>query len=242
MATDQKERRPCYYADYLRLDTLLDQQAPESVRAGQPAQDEMLFIIVHQAYELWFKLVLHELDRIQEDFGQETVEDDHLGRIVHGLERIKEILKLLVHQLDVLETMTPLDFLDFRDLLTPASGFQSVQFRLIEMRLGLRLEGRLKLDDTRFDLRLSESDRQKVAQVEHGDTLVDQLDRWLARTPFVELSGYAFSNAYREAVVRSLAADLELVRATEGLSESQREAETRAIAAAMARFNAIFEP
>src|SRR5712692_912353 len=241
MATDQKERRPCYYADYLRLDTLLDQQAPESVRAGQPAQDEMLFIIVHQAYELWFKLVLHELDRIQEDFGHGTVEDDHLGRIVHGLERIKEILKLLVHQLDVLETMTPLDFLDFRDLLSPASGFQSVQFRLIEMRLGLRGDDRLKLDDRRFEMLLSERDRERIAAADGSAKLIDQLDRWLARTPFVELSGYVFSSAYREAVTRALAADTEQLRATAGISEAQREAETKAIAAALKRFNAIFE-
>jgi tryptophan 2,3-dioxygenase len=242
MTTHRDPRRRCYYSDYLRLESLLAQQVPESDRIGAPAHDEMLFIVVHQAYELWFKLILHELDRIQEDFGADVVEDDRLGRVVHGLGRINEIVGLLVHQLDVLETMTPLDFLDFRDLLTPASGFQSVQFRLIEIRLGLRLEGRLKLEDNRFDLQLSESDRQRVAQVEHGDTLVDQLDRWLARTPFVELSGYAFSNAYREAVTRSLAADSDLIRATEGMSESQRETETRAIAAALARFNAIFQP
>jgi tryptophan 2,3-dioxygenase len=242
MTTHRDSRRRCYYSDYLRLDSLLTQQVRASERIGAPAHDEMLFIIVHQAYELWFKLILHELDRIQEDFGAEVVEDARLGRVVHGLGRINEIVALLVHQLDVLETMTPLDFLDFRDLLTPASGFQSVQFRMIEIRLGLRLEGRLKLDDTRFDLQLSESDRQRVAEVERGDTLVDQLDRWLARTPFVELSGYAFSNAYREAVTRSLAADSELIRASEGMSESQRDAETGAIAAALARFNAIFQP
>jgi tryptophan 2,3-dioxygenase len=242
MTTHRDPRRRCYYSDYLRLESLLALQVRESERVGAPAHDEMLFIIVHQAYELWFKLILHELDRIQEDFGADVVEDDRLGRVVHGLGRVSEIVELLVHQLDVLETMTPLDFLDFRDLLTPASGFQSVQFRLIEIRLGLRLEGRLKLDDTRFDLQLSESDRQRIAEVERGDTLVDQLDRWLARTPFVELSDYAFSNAYREAVIRLLAADSELIRATEGMSEAQREAETRAIAAALARFNAIFQP
>jgi len=242
MTTDRDPRRRCYYSDYLRLESLLAQQVRESERIGAPAHDEMLFIIVHQAYELWFKLILHELDRIQEDFGADVVEDDRLGRVVHGLGRINEIVALLVHQLDVLETMTPLDFLDFRDLLTPASGFQSVQFRLIEIRLGLRLEGRLKLDDSRFDLQLSESDRRRVAEVERGDTLVDQLDRWLARTPFVELSGYAFSNAYREAVIRSLAADSELIRTSEGMSVSQREAETHAIAAALTRFNAIFQP
>jgi tryptophan 2,3-dioxygenase len=242
MAAETDARGRVYYADYLRLDALLDQQVRESARAGSPAHDEMLFIIVHQAYELWFKLILHELDRIQEDFGHESMEDDRLGRIVHGLERIHEILKLLVHQLDVLETMTPLDFLDFRDLLSPASGFQSVQFRAIEIRLGLRSQDRLKLDDKRFHLMLSERDRARIAAAEAGATLIDQLDRWLARTPFVALSGYAFSSAYREAVIRSLTADSEQVRLTEGMSEVQREQETRAIAAALARFNAIFEP
>ena len=232
----------CYYSDYLRLDTLLAQQVRESERAGTPAHDEMLFIVVHQAYELWFKLILHELDRIQEDFGQDSLEDERLGRIVHGLDRIHEILKLLVQQLDVLETMTPLDFLDFRDLLSPASGFQSVQFRAIEIRLGLRQEDRLKLGDKRFDMLLSDHDRKKVAAAEAGPKLVDQLERWLARTPFVELSGYAFSTAYREAVIRSLMADSEQLRATAGLSEAQREAETGAIAAALNRFNAIFAP
>jgi tryptophan 2,3-dioxygenase len=238
MATD----RPTYYSDYLRLDRLLAQQVRESERAGAPAHDEMLFIIVHQAYELWFKLILHELDRIREDFGHDTMEDERLGRIVHGLDRIHEIFKLLVQQLDVLETMTPLDFLDFRDLLSPASGFQSVQFRSIEIRLGLRGEDRLKFGDKRFDALLSEDDRKTIAAAERGPKLVDQLDGWLARTPFVKLSGYAFSNAYREAVVKSLNADSEQLRVTVGLSDAQREAETKAIAAALNRFNAIFAP
>src|SRR5262245_28277590 len=240
MAADPSGR--VYYAEYLRLGQLLDQQVRMSERAGAPAHDEMLFIIVHQAYELWFKLILHELDRIQKDFGPDFVADDRLGRIVHGLDRIHEILKLLVHQLDILETMTPLDFLDFRDLLSPASGFQSVQFRLIEIRLGLRSEDRLKFDDRRFDLLLSARDRAAVAAAEAGPRLVDQLDRWLARTPFVALSGYAFGNAYREAVIRALTADAEQLGATEGLSAQQREAEAAAIAAALQRFNAIFAP
>ena len=82
-----------YYADYLKLDRLLSAQAPESTRHGRPAHDEMLFIIVHQTYELWFKQILHELDRIQADFGGEVVEDEYLGRIVHGLDRINEIIR-----------------------------------------------------------------------------------------------------------------------------------------------------
>src|SRR5215204_4602620 len=169
MTTNPLERGRVYYSEYLRLGQLLDQQVRMSERIGAPAHDEMLFIIVHQAYELWFKLILHELDRIQQDFGHEAMEDDRLGRIVHGLERIHEILKLLVHQLDVLETMTPLDFLDFRDLLNPASGFQSVQFRAIEIRLGVRSQDRLKLDDKRFDMLLSERDRQRVATAQAGE-------------------------------------------------------------------------
>ena len=84
-----------YYADYLKLPELLSAQAPESVRHGRPAHDEMLFIIVHQTYELWFKQILHELDRIQVDLGGDVLEDEYFGRIVHGLDRINEILKLL---------------------------------------------------------------------------------------------------------------------------------------------------
>src|SRR5262245_13815714 len=126
-----------YYADYLKLPALLSAQETESARHGRSAHDEMLFVIVHQTSELGYKQILHEFDRIQADFGGEVVEDEYLGRIVHGLERINEILKLLIQQLEVLETMTPLDFLDFRDFLFPASGFQSAQFRLIEIRLGL---------------------------------------------------------------------------------------------------------
>src|SRR5262245_26531863 len=166
-----------HYADYLKLAGLLAAQAPESVRHGRPAHDEMLFIIVHQAYELWFKQILHELDRIQTDFGGEVVEDEYLGRIVHGLDRINEVLKLLIQQLEVLETMTPLDFLDFRDFLFPASGFQSVQFRLIEIRLGLARETRLNYADKPFDQTLTDSDRSRLALAEAGPKLIHQLDQ-----------------------------------------------------------------
>src|SRR5215831_9928643 len=167
-----------YYADYLKLDQLLTAQQPESARRGRPAHDEMLFIIVHQAYELWFKQILNELDRIQVDFGGDVVEDEYLGRIVHGLDRIVEILKLLIQQLEVLETMTPLDFLDFRDFLFPASGFQSGQFRLIEIRLGLARGARSQYAGKPFDDTLTEADRSRVASAERGPKLIDQLDRW----------------------------------------------------------------
>jgi len=231
-----------YYADYLKLDTLLSAQVPESGRGARPAHDEMLFIIVHQAYELWFRQILHELDRIQQDFESETVADESLGRIVHALDRINEILKLLIQQLDVLETMTPLDFLDFRDLLMPASGFQSMQFRAIETRLGLKREGRLLFDERAFDERLSAADRARLADTEKRPRLIEQLDRWLSRTPFIAIGSFAFGNAYRAAVDKMLTDDAARVRSSTVLTQEQRKSEAEAIEKALAKFNALFAP
>jgi tryptophan 2,3-dioxygenase len=200
-------RVPVYYGDYLRLDRLLSSQEPESAKIGINAHDEMLFIIVHQAYELWFKQILHELDRVETDFGTIPVTDDAIAHIVHGLNRIYEILKLVVAQLDVLETMTPFDFLDFRDLLMPASGFQSLQFRLIETRLGLPPEMRIPFDDKAIDERLSQSDRDALRAAGARPSLFDLLNRWLARTPFLDWGGETFREAYRTAVENHLTRD-----------------------------------
>ncbi len=229
-----------YYADYLMLDRLLAAQEPASARHGRPAHDEMLFIVVHQAYELWFKQILHELDRIQADFGGDVVEDEYLGRIVHGLDRINEILKLLIQQLEVLETMTPLDFLDFRDFLFPASGFQSVQFRLIEIRLGLAREARTNYAGKPFDETLAAPDKARIAAAERGAKLIDQLDQWLSRTPFVHRPDYDFAREYRNAVQRLLEDDAARVRANEAMGAQQREVEASRIEASLAEFQAIF--
>lgn len=118
------------YGAYLRIPELLDQQVPES---NPPAHDELLFITVHQVYELWFKLMLHEL---------ETARDEMMGgrlwRARQLLRRVHSVEKVLVEQLDILETMTPQDFLEFRSVLAPASGFQSAQFRELEFLSGLK--------------------------------------------------------------------------------------------------------
>jgi tryptophan 2,3-dioxygenase len=124
------------YGAYLRLSNLLDQQVLQS---DPPAHDELLFISVHQVYELWFKLLLHELGEIREAMIRDEVwVARHLFRRVHAVERI------LVEQIDVLETMTPQDFLEFRETLAPASGFQSVQFRELEFLSGHKDPGFLK--------------------------------------------------------------------------------------------------
>jgi tryptophan 2,3-dioxygenase len=234
--------RPCYYPDYLKLDLLLAAQAPESAAQGRPAHDEMLFIITHQAYELWFKQILHELARIQQDFAHAPLDDRHLQRIVGGLQRIEAIWKLLVHQVDVLETMTALDFLDFRDLLVPASGFQSLQFREIETRFGLPAAERPTVDGRAVGLRLSEEDEARLAAVANDPTLAVQVDRWLSRMPFLSGDGFAFRDSYRRAVESDLAADRALVEETPGLSPEQRRRELEGLDRALGRFAAIFEP
>ena len=134
-----------HYGDYLQLDKILGAQQPESFRQGQlPAHDEMLFIIIHQTYELWFKQIQFEIDAVIDTLSKPGLDDNSadLQTVVHRLQRVVTILKVLVQQIDIIETMTPMDFLDFRDMLRPASGFQSWQFKKLEATLGLQFEQR----------------------------------------------------------------------------------------------------
>src|SRR5215831_3804250 len=118
------------YKGYLKLDELLHLQQP---LADPPSHDETLFIVVHQVFELWFKLLLHEIDRIFALLDEDDViESERLTR------RLTSIVRLFIPKLSVLETMLPSDFIEFRDRLKPASGFQSVQFREIEFASGLK--------------------------------------------------------------------------------------------------------
>src|SRR6266852_3898689 len=116
------------YQSYLKIDDLLSLQQP---RSDGPEHDEMLFIIIHQVYELWFKELLHEFDRVAR-----LLTGDEPHRALHTLKRILTILKVLVAQVDILETMTPLEFLSFRARLEAGSGFQSAQFRELEFIVG----------------------------------------------------------------------------------------------------------
>ena len=121
---------PVTYSSYLKLDELLKLQQPLS---DGPEHDEMLFIVVHQVYELWFKEILHELDSLHD-----VLDRGDTARTQHTLKRVLTILKVAVAQIDVLETMTPRQFLGFRDRLQASSGFQSAQFRELEAMLGRR--------------------------------------------------------------------------------------------------------
>lgn len=118
------------YSSYLNINALLDLQTP---RSAPPEHDEMLFIVIHQTYELWFKQLLHEFDKVRRDFS-----GGDLYGAIHTFKRCRTILKTLVGQLDILETMTPMSFTSFRERLETASGFQSYQFRELEFMLGYK--------------------------------------------------------------------------------------------------------
>jgi len=138
---------PLSYGDYLRVPQLIDLQHPQS---SPPHHDELLFIIIHQTYELWFKLLLHELDAVVANL-QAAVESpgsrDEVYEAARLLRRCTEVARVLVEQFTILETMLPTHFLAFRDLLKPASGFQSEQFREVEFLCGLKDEKLLRLHE-----------------------------------------------------------------------------------------------
>jgi tryptophan 2,3-dioxygenase len=204
-----KDRKPVYYSEYLQLDKILNAQFPESEKENIRADDEMLFIIIHQSYELWFKQILHELNLVRAIFQQEHIGNStpDIHNSVHRLKRVCRILEVAVMQMGVLETMTPLDFLDFRDLLRPASGFQSIQFKLIEATLGLHYEQRH--GKAYYLSQLTPADVERVKKAEEEVSLRVLLNAWLARMPFVNNSAYwtdenSFWSLYRDAYQSSL--------------------------------------
>jgi tryptophan 2,3-dioxygenase len=180
-----------YYGTYLGVNELLALQKPVSLKDGKlQAHDEMLFIIVHQTYELWFKQVLHELEACCEVLRKPSADDDgpDMNVVAHRLKRVVEIWKLLNQQVDVLETMTPLDFLDFRSRLEGASGFQSKQFRQIESTLGLRMENRFRPEYYKHtDVGgFNEQDQKDITEAEKQPSLLKLVEQWLRRMPFFD--------------------------------------------------------
>lgn len=173
-----------YYPDYLQLDKILNAQSLESEKHGAPAHDEMLFIIIHQSYELWFKQVLHEVGSVMALFADGHIDDNNgeLSVAVHRLGRVHTILQVLVQKIDILETMTPLDFLDFRDMLRPASGFQSMQFKILEAKLGLRMEARF--GKQYYTSQLKPEHKAEIEALEGQPTFFDHVNAWLERMPF----------------------------------------------------------
>jgi tryptophan 2,3-dioxygenase len=177
------------YSEYLKLDKLLNVQ---QMLSKGPDHDEMLFIIIHQSYELWFKEMLHELDYLKK-----LLLKNDLPRSLHTMKRILTILKVLVHQTDILETMTPLEFLTFRDRLESASGFQSYQFRELEFALGLKNENILK----RFnDL---DEEKAKLQKRFNEDSL------WQVFLKYLKMNNYRVTDEMINADDKSDSSDLQ---------------------------------
>lgn len=193
-----------HYSDYLQLEKILDAQQLESDKLQLHAHDEMLFIVIHQTYELWFKQLLFEVDSAAGILKKPSVNDNspELQTIVHRLSRVVQIMKVLVHQIDIMETMTPMDFLDFRDMLRPASGFQSWQFKILEAKLGLKFQHRFGQEYYVSQLRPAQV--ELIKQVEQERSFIELLNDWLERMPFVDEIDN-FWNDYRQIYVTSLA-------------------------------------
>ena len=178
------------YSEYLHLHQMLALQDGGTASGREITHDEMHFIIVHQSFELWFKLVINELTAAKSLLSKEQVPESDIPIVVHHVRRTIEILKLMQSQWRVMETLSPQGFLAFRDDLGTASGFESFQMRHLEIILGLDKQKRPGGMDplAHFKKLASESEDgekawQRLLKVSSEDTLVDVLTRWLARTP-----------------------------------------------------------
>jgi len=197
-----------HYHDYLQLDQILNAQSPESNKQNLAAHDEMLFIIIHQAYELWFKQLHHEVNSIAAIMQKPALNDNSpkLQTVVHRLNRTATILRVLVHQVDIMETMTPMDFLDFRDMLRPASGFQSWQFKELEAKLGLKFQHRHGQEY--YISQLRKEHIAVIKKAESEKSLLELVNAWLERMPLaptLEQRKSSFWNDYRDRYKNSLA-------------------------------------
>ena len=180
------------YWDYLRLDELLSLQSGLDEDESSISSDELHFIVVHQIYELWFKLVLRELRLARDHLAAPKVDEVIVPHVVHHLGRVAEIFKLAVQQWAVVETLTPQDFLAFRDKLSPASGFQSFQMREMELVLGRVREDRVRYGDVDPVEHIKQKGKgsaagelaaARLAAAESERSLRDVLHEWLYRTP-----------------------------------------------------------
>ncbi|OAD61199.1 Tryptophan 2,3-dioxygenase [Eufriesea mexicana] len=193
------------YSEYLRLDKILTAQRLLSTEYNKEVHDEHLFIVTHQAYELWFKQIIYELDSVRKNRISQVLNESRTLEILKRLNRIVLILKLLVDQVTILETMTPLDFMAFRDYLCPASGFQSLQFRLLENKLGVKQEHRVKYNQSYT--RVFGRDPKAIEAIkcsEEEPSLSYLVQKWLARTPGLEAHDFDFWGKYKRSVEKLL--------------------------------------
>ncbi|XP_039556151.1 tryptophan 2,3-dioxygenase [Passer montanus] len=202
------------YGEYLQLNKILNAQELESEKKGKRIHDEHLFIVTHQGYELWFKQILWEMDSVREIFQNGHVRDErNMLKVITRMNRISLILKLLVEQFSVLETMTALDFFDFRYYLSPASGFQSLQFRLLENKIGVPQSLRVPYNRRHYRDNFKGQDHELLLQSEQEPTLLQLVEAWLERTPGLDSEEFDFWGQFEENVLKGLEEEFALIQA-----------------------------
>ncbi|MDX1479679.1 MAG: tryptophan 2,3-dioxygenase family protein [Saprospiraceae bacterium] len=231
-----------HYHSYLDLDRVLGAQHLRSAELGRPAHEEMLFIIVHQVYELWFKQIIHELQSVMEMFEDDLVDEREISTAVARLRRITKIQELMIKQITVIETMTPLDFLDFRNYLFPASGFQSYQFRVVEIMMGLRTSERLHYNEAPFHAVFDAARREHLETLEERRSLLELLEQWLERTPFLESHEFNFIEEYKKAVQRMLASERKAIMDSEILTDGTKQQRLRMLGDTDTYFATVLNP
>ncbi|MCA8970494.1 MAG: tryptophan 2,3-dioxygenase [Planctomycetes bacterium] len=228
------DRTPPSYGSYLRLDELLACQAPPDGAESRDLihHDEMLFIVVHQVFELWFRQMLHDLSRARDILGQpdrpsdeRRVDEAQIPRVTELLGRVNEILRLCHDQFTVLETMPSVHFLAFRDALLPASGFQSRQFREFEILTGMRDQDRVRDFGFDYDAMLGDAERVVLDERRSEMSLKAAVFAWLARTP-VEVLFPGFPRAFLDAHRDYAATQEQLQARNPRLTEELRAAAT----------------
>lgn len=232
---------PIHYHDYLGIDTLLSLQNRRSEELGTAAHDEMLFIITHQAYELWFRQINFELDSVLRIFKATSIPEKNMALASAQITRVVSILRLIMGQIDVLETMTPLDFLEFREYLYPASGFQSFQFRMIEIKLGLNEKDRLLYNNAPFYRSLPESHQKQIQDVIQSPSLFQLVDSWLARTPFLQKDEFHFWSSYQKAVKQMFADDRKTIEMNTLLTDEGKAKNLEMLVGSEKTFHSLFE-
>ena len=235
------------YDTYLQLSRLLASQRPPDYQQLSPDDDptsatrdvrsrhELLFIVVHQAFELWFKVILSELARARDLLGRidteprpERVSESDIPRVTECIRRVNTIIPLAMGQFGIMETMSPLEFLEFRDLITPASGFQSVQFRELELLAGLPDDVRLDFEGVPYEMKLPQEDRNRLERRRNEMTLRSALYDWLARTP-VNDAFPGFTEAFLEAFSLYLDHEADAQDRNPNLAPSQKMAARKRI-------------
>uniref|UniRef100_A0A8D1I4T7 Tryptophan 2,3-dioxygenase n=2 Tax=Sus scrofa TaxID=9823 RepID=A0A8D1I4T7_PIG len=212
------------YGNYLQLEKVLNAQELQSEIKGNKIHDEHLFIITHQAYELWFKQILWELDSVREIFQNGHVRDErNMLKVVTRMHRVVVILKLLVQQFSVLETMTALDFNDFREYLSPASGFQSLQFRLLENKIGVLQSLRVPYNRRHYRDTFKGKDNELLLKSEQERTLLQLVEAWLERTPGLEPHGFNFWGKLEKNIVKGLEEEFIRLQAKEESEEKEEQ-------------------